>query len=84
VPDIPQIPHDVIHFLFNVNQGKHMDAYCSKCEKITDQVVISYSQLSYLKRHEPERIMGRIFDIVPGMRFFLGKPTLCRCGTLNQ
>lgn len=84
VLDIPKVPDDVIDFLFNVNQGTHIDRYCPSEDKVTNQVVISYSQLWLLKHHEPERVVGRILDVVPGMRFFLGKPTLCRCGRLNR
>jgi hypothetical protein len=82
--DMPVIPQDVIDFLFNVNQGTHIDMYCSNERKITDQVVISYSQLWLFKHHEIERVFGRVFDIIPGVRFFIGKPTLCRCGTINR
>jgi hypothetical protein len=84
VLEIPGIPEDVIEFLFNVNHGTHIDRYCQTEGSVTDQVVISYSQLGLLKRHEVERVVGRIMDVVPGTRFFLGKPTLCRCGTLNR
>ena len=84
VLNLPNVPNDLVEYLFNINQGSHIDAYCSKEKMITDQVVISYSQLSQFSGHEPERIVGRIFDIVPGVRLFLGKPTLCRCGTVNR
>lgn len=82
--DIFEIPRDVIEFLFNVNQGTHIDRRCAKCDKLTDQVVVSYSELSFLSLSEAEKIVGRFMDFIPGVRFFLGKPTLCRCGRLNR
>lgn len=82
--EIPGVPVDVIDYLFNVHQGTRIDRYCPTEGKITSQVVISYSQLWLFRHHEPEKVLGRILDVVPGMGFFLGKPTLCRCGTINR
>jgi hypothetical protein len=81
---IPGVPEELINYLFNFDQGKHVDAYCDTCGKITDQVIVSYGQLSGLRTHELEKIMGRLLDIVPGARFFMGKPMFCRCGTVNR
>jgi hypothetical protein len=81
---IPGIPEDVIDYLFNVHEGASVDRYCSRENQITTQVAISYSELLIFSRHEPGKIVGRIMNMMPGAGFFLGKPTLCRCGTINR
>ena len=85
MPEGSDIPEHLIKALFNLNQGKRLDAYCTKCDAVTNQVVISYSQLSLPQRNEVIRIVGRVLDFVPAMRLFIGKPTLCpKCKTVNR
>ena len=85
MPEVPGIPEDLVKSLFNLNQGARLDAYCVKCNGVTNQVRISYSQLSIPQRNELMRIAGRVLDVVPGMRLFIGKPTLCpECKTVNR
>lgn len=85
MPEIPEVPEDLVKSLFNLNQGKRVDAYCTRCDAVTSQVRISYSQLSIPQRNELMRIVGRVLDVVPGMRLIIGKPTLCpQCKTVNR
>lgn len=85
MPDVPEIPGDLINYFFNLDQGATLDAYCVKCNAVTKQVRVSYSQLSIPPRNELMRIAGRVMDVVPGMRLFIGKPTLCpKCNTVNR
>jgi len=81
---IPNIPEDFVQFLFNFDQGRHVDAYCNTCRRITDQVIVSYRQLPLSRQQQLDRAIGGILDIIPGMRFVLGKPMVCSCGTLNR
>lgn len=82
--DFSELPQEVIDFFFNFNQGSHVDARCAKCKTLTDQVVVSYAQLPWFNHNDVDRVLGRVLDVVPAVRLFLGKPTLCRCGTLNR
>jgi hypothetical protein len=85
MPEIPEVPQEIIKSLFNLNQGERIDAYCIKCDAVSTQVRVSYSQLSIPQRNELMRITGRILDVVPGMRLFIGKPTICPiCKTVNR
>jgi hypothetical protein len=84
MPGIPGVPEELVTYLFNFDQGKHLDTYCSSCRQITDQVVISYSQLPEGSADELAKFAGRLLDIIPGTRLFMGKPTICRCGTVNR
>ncbi len=82
---IPNLPEDFIQFLFNFDQGRHLDTYCSTCRKVTDQVVVSYRELPLSRQRELDRVLGGILDMIPGIpRFAFGKPTVCYCGTLNR
>jgi hypothetical protein len=84
LPELPELPTELISYLFNLDQGKHIDRVCVGCRQVTDQVIVSYSDLPVGRRRMLESIAGRIFDIVPGVRIFLGKPSVCRCGQLNK
>lgn len=69
--------------LFNIGQGEHVQRPCSSCSKMTEQVIISYSETEVLRRLNL-RLVGRILDIVPAMPLIVGKPSICHCGTLNR
>jgi hypothetical protein len=81
---IPKLADDVVNYLFNLDEGRHLERYCSTCNKITDQVAVSYSVLPPLRQHELEKVLGRVLDIVPGIRLVVGKPTACKCGVVNR
>lgn len=78
------LPIDLVQHLFNLEHGKHLEAYCKQCGKYTDQVSVSYCDLPDLRSSELTKILGRFVDIVPGVGLFVGKPTVCRCRTLNR
>jgi ribosomal protein L44E len=80
----PSLPGDFVAFLFNLDHGKRIYAYCKKCDEYTEQVVVSYSELPSLKGSDLEEIIGRFVDLIPGAGLFAGKPTVCRCKTLNR
>jgi hypothetical protein len=85
VTDLPKLPDDLVRALFNLHQGEEIDAYCGHCQDLTKQVKISYSQLSVPQRNQLKGLVGRVLDAVPGFRFVIGKPTLCRnCKTVNH
>lgn len=85
MPEAFNLPTDVVSFLFNIDQGKHMDRKCHSgtCRgAMRDQVVVSYSDLHELQSAGVLKLFGRLLDVLP-VRLFLGKPTVCRCGRLN-
>jgi hypothetical protein len=80
------LPADVIDYLFNVNEGKHIERQCggdSHRGALTDQVVVSYSDIAVFRTAGPFRFAGRLLDVLPGVPIFVGKPTVCRCGRIN-
>lgn len=81
---IIELPADIVAHLFNLNQGKHIDRPCSACGKVTEQVVVSYSEVGQLRKLAVSRFLGRVLDFVPGTGILVGKPTVCRCGRLNM
>jgi ribosomal protein L44E len=78
------LPEDLVSYIFNLDHGKCVYKYCNRCEDHTEQVVISYSDIPSLKRGEIERLVGRVLNIIPGVSLLAGKPTVCRCKTLNR
>lgn len=81
---LPDLPEQLIRYLFNLDHGEHLDRYCRSCDKITDQVAVSYSEIPGLRENELERLIGRVIDIVPLAPVLGGKPTACGCGTVNR
>lgn len=81
---LPDLPEKIVKYVFNLDAGEHLDRYCRKCNDITDQVAISFSELPELRDNELERFAGRLLDIIPLAPIFGGKPTACRCGTVNR
>lgn len=86
---IPELPEDLIRRLFNLDQGMHVETRCKSCGKLTDQVVISYELLPILREAGVDLalmgpLIGRLMDIIPLMPILVGRPTVCRCGTVNR
>lgn len=84
ISGIPRISRSLVDSLFNLNQGRRVDRYCPSCGDMTAQVTLSYSQLPPLSQHELAKVAGRLLDVIPGVSFLTGRPTLCHCGTLNR
>lgn len=82
--NLPDLPFELVAYLFNLDQGRHLDRPCTRCARVTDQVVISYGELPGSARGVLERVVGRTLDIVPGARLLAGKPTVCACGAVNR
>jgi hypothetical protein len=81
---IPDLPERVIELLFNLQPGAHEERYCRKCEELTDQVQVSFSDVPGLRDSEAERFVGRVLDYLPGIPLFGGRPTACKCGAVNR
>lgn len=81
---LPDLPTWIVNAVFNLDQGEHQEKYCRTCNQITDQVKISFSDLPGLREFEPERLVGRVLDFVPGIKLLAGRPSACRCGTVNR
>ncbi|MGA6165989.1 hypothetical protein [Amycolatopsis magusensis] len=81
---LPDLPEKLVKRLFNLDHGEHIDKHCRKCDKITDQVAVSYGDMPTLRGNELERLIGRVIDIVPFAPVVGGKPTVCGCGTVNR
>lgn len=81
---LPDLPEKLVKYLFNLDQGEHVDRFCRTCDKITDQVAVSYSEIPGLRDNELERLIGRVIDIFPLVPVFGGKPTACICGAVNR
>ena len=84
MPLFPDLPEKVVKYLFNLDQGEHIDKYCRKCDQITDQVAMSFGEVPGMRDNEWERLLGRVLDIVPLFPVLGGKPTACTCGTVNR
>jgi hypothetical protein len=78
------LPSDLVNQFFNLEQGKRISKYCKKCRNYTEQVVVSYSDLPALYSGEFQRMVGRIMDVFPGPGLLIGRPSVCRCRTLNR
>ncbi|MET9225742.1 hypothetical protein [Lentzea sp. NPDC003310] len=81
---LPDLPEKLVRYVFNLDQGEHLDRPCRTCDAVTDQVAVSYSEMPGLRGNELERLIGRVFDIVPLAPVVGGKPTVCSCGTVNR
>lgn len=82
---IGEVPEQLLKFIFNLGQGRHVDTICKKCNQVTDQVIISYELLPLLRDAGFDlALIGRLMDIVPFMPVLVGRPTICRCGTVNR
>ncbi|MFI9387550.1 hypothetical protein [Kutzneria sp. NPDC052558] len=81
---LPELPNQIINSLFNLDQGEHQEKYCRNCDRITEQVKISFSDLPGLRDYEVERLLGRVLDFVPGIKLLAGRPSACRCGAVNR
>lgn len=81
---LPDLPEKIVKYLFNLDHGAHVDRYCRTCDKITEQVAVSYSDIPALRGNGLERLVGRVIDIFPLAPVVGGKPTVCGCGVVNR
>jgi hypothetical protein len=81
---LPELPEKLVNYLFNLERGEPQQKFCRSCDKITPQVTISFSDTPLFRDNEVQRFAGRLLDIVPGMPLFTGKPTVCKCKTVNR
>lgn len=79
-----KIPEKIVEYLFNLTHGTRVQRHCRNCNKVTEQVSVSYSDLAKLREFELFRLVGRTFDFVPGITVVGGRPTVCRCGVENR
>lgn len=84
IPGVPKVPDDLINYIFNLDQGKHVYAYCDTCGKVTEQVIVGYDQLPAMRKQELMQVMGRLLDIIPFTRIVIGKAVFCgTCQTVK-
>jgi hypothetical protein len=75
---------EVVTYIFNLGHGQLINRRCRGCKQVTEQAVISYADMSGDERDYVKQAVGRVLDIVPGARLLLGRPTVCKCGNVNQ
>lgn len=81
---LPELPERLVKYLFNLDHGEHVHRYCRTCDRITEQVAVSYSDLPGLRDNAAERLVGRVIDIFPLAPVVGGKPAVCDCGAVNR
>lgn len=79
----PKLPEEIVKYLFILHRGQESKRYCEHCDKATDQIALSYSEIAMFRVSPVTKAIGRILDVTPGITFLGGAPHLCECHHVN-
>ncbi|WP_067538200.1 hypothetical protein [Nocardia crassostreae] len=76
----PKFSDLFVGHVVNLSPGEQHKRFCANCDKVTEQISISYSDVPALRNFAGRHFAGRLFDAIPGVPLVGGKPTQCDCG----